>query len=734
MAGGFGTRLKPLTCLRPKPLVPILGKAMIDHVLNNLEKSGIKEHILTLFHLPQMIIDHFSAEDKIVDFTIEKEPMGTAGSVKEAANYLKETFIVASGDALTDIDVSKAIEFHRRKGALATIVLTRVAEPLEYGVVLSKADGTITRFLEKPTWGEVFSDTVNTGIYILEPSVLELIPAGRNYDFSKDLFPALLKANKPLFGYIADGYWSDVGSINQYRESHWDVLMGKVNGLVPYIDDQAQIDATALIRQPVCILANAKIGPGVKVGPFAVIGEGAVIEKDSSLSYTIVGNRTYIGKRVIAEGAIIDERAYVGDGSRLLDGSIISQGVTIGEQSLLTPKVRVYPEKHIGPMSIVNSDLIYGSLERGQLFSQKGLRGKLHSDLSLDTITRTGASFVEATGANSLATACDGSDKAKLVKRLLSAGAMAAGADVYDLGEQVLPAFKIGMLRRETNGGFYVFSEGESVAVRFLDAKGCYIDAAKERKIENLVKTGDGLHPQIEPGQLFFVPNPLEDYLKSFPELSLPKDTICDSMAGKRLFEAIGGNDQAKIKVQISTSGGDCRIWDEKGHELTTAEKEAASVYILLKEKKEAVKVPLGATSMLEEIAAELGGKVERVRLGLCYSETSVIPWHDAFRLVSLFTKYQEEPLQQILEKLPKKVQLVKELNCPLHKRSQAMLQFALEYSKECQEEAGLVYKDQSGFAYLQPDDYKPLIRLTVESDSMEMASELVEKISQKLR
>ena len=137
---------------------------------------------------------------------------------------------------------------------------------------------------------------------------------------------------------------------------------------------------------------------------------------------------------------------------------------------------------------------------------------------------------------------------------------------------------------------------------------------------------------------------------------------------------------------------------------------------------------------MLEEIAAELGGKVERVRLGLCYSETSVIPWHDAFRLVSLFTKYQEEPLQQILEKLPKKVQLVKELNCPLHKRSQAMLQFALEYSKECQEEAGLVYKDQSGFAYLQPDDYKPLIRLTVESDSMEMASELVEKISQKLR
>ena len=205
MAGGMGTRLKPLTCLKPKPLVPFMGKPLIDHVMDHLEANGIKEHILTLFHLPQMIIDHVSVQDRVVDFIIEKEPKGTAGSVKEAAEFLKNTFVVASGDSITDIDLKKALEFHRTKGALATIVLTRVPEPLEYGVVLTNADGKITRFLEKPTWGEVFSDTVNTGIYILEPEVLEYIPKGRSYDFSRDLFPALLKAGLPLLGYIAEG-------------------------------------------------------------------------------------------------------------------------------------------------------------------------------------------------------------------------------------------------------------------------------------------------------------------------------------------------------------------------------------------------------------------------------------------------------------------------------------------------------------------------------------------------
>ncbi len=731
MAGGMGTRLRPLTCQRPKPLVPFLGQPMLDHVLNHLEKNGIKEHIITLYHLPQMIIDYLRPKDYLIDFTIEKEPRGTAGSVKEAAAFLKSTFIVVSGDALTDIDLIKASEFHHQKGALATIILTRVAEPLEYGVVLTKGDGIITRFLEKPTWGEVFSDTVNTGIYILEPQILELIPPRRNYDFSKDLFPALLKANLPMYGYIAEGYWSDVGSINQYRQSHWDVLTGKVRGLNGYIDESAEIDPTAMIRQPVCILKKAKIAANVKLGPFVVVGEGVKIEQDSSLSYTIVNSKAYLDRGVTITGAIVGEKAFVGEGTRLLEGSIISEGVSIGERSLITPRVKIYPEKRIGPMSVINTDLIYGSIERGQIFSQKGLRGRLHRDITIDILLKTGVAFSESLDAYTIATACDGTDKAKLVKRIISSGIMAKGADLYDLGDQIIPAFKLSFSEGKYNGGFYVFLEGEQIVVRFLDSKGCYLDSGKERKIENLIKTSDGLHPDLEPGHLFFNPNHLQEYLKKYPNLVLTQDISCQSPAGKRVLEVLSPREQLGYKAQISASGEDCRVFDEKGEELTPAQIEALAVYFYSKSEPGLIKVPIGATSTVEEIASEFGSKVLRVRPGLCYSEESTIPWHDAFRLLSLFSTDRKEPLSIILKKIPLKIQITKELPCSLDRRSQTMLKFAEAFGENSKKEAGLFYRDETGFAYLEPDDIKPIVHLKVESKNMELATELAARISE---
>ncbi|MDD4693473.1 MAG: sugar phosphate nucleotidyltransferase [Firmicutes bacterium] len=734
MAGGMGTRLKPLTCLKPKPLVPFMGKPMIDHVLNHLEENGIKEHIITLFHLPQTIIDHVSVQDRIVDFTVEREPRGTAGSVKEAAGFLRSSFVVASGDSITDIDLKKAIAFHRKKGAIATIVLTRVAEPLEYGVVLTNADGKVTRFLEKPTWGEVFSDTVNTGMYILEPEVLSYIPAGRSYDFSKDLFPALLKAGLPLLGYIAEGYWSDVGSIMQYRESHFDVLNKKVQGINAYIDEEAKIDPAALVVQPVSILKGAKIGAKAKIGPYAVVGEGAVIGEDSEISHSIVGGKAYLGPRVIAEGSIIDERAYIGEGSRLLESTIVAEETQIGERSILTPRVKVYPGKTVGPMSVVNTDLIHGSIERGQLFTQKGLRGKLHRDLTVDILIKTGVAFAEVLGASVIASACSGDDKAEFVQKVLSLGVNSKGADVVDFGEQVVPSFRLEVTNSETDGAFYVFSEGEYVTVRFFDAKGCYIDANKERKIENLVKSGDGLNPDLEPGKVYYNPSQFISYLSHYQDFVVPKDTVCDSPAGRSLLEELGPKEHLGLRAQISASGEYCRIWDEKGHELTQAELEAASVYLSLKHTPKTIKVPLGSTSALEEIASELGGHIQRIRPGLCYTDESSLPWHDAFRFITLFCRNKDEPLYKIVEELPKKTQIVRELNCPLENRSGAMLRFASQYGENSKNEAGLYFRDDNSFLYLQPDEHKPLLHLTVEGSSMEVAEELVSKIQEMIQ
>jgi len=162
-------------------------------------------------------------------YSLEDTPLGTAGSVKQAEPHLKEgTFLIMSGDALTDINLEPALEFHRKNGALATLILARVPNPLEFGVVITREDGRITRFLEKPSWSEVFSDTVNTGIYILEPEIFDSMESGKPYDFSQDLFPLLLRAGKPLYGYVMNEYWSDIGSLQQYREAHIDILNGKV--------------------------------------------------------------------------------------------------------------------------------------------------------------------------------------------------------------------------------------------------------------------------------------------------------------------------------------------------------------------------------------------------------------------------------------------------------------------------------------------------------------------------
>ena len=231
MAGGFGTRLRPLTSNIPKPMVPMVNKPMMEHIVELLKAHGIKDIVSALFYQPNVITTYFgdgSAWDINMHYRKAEADYGTAGCVRFSKEFLDERFIVISGDVLTDFDLTAALRFHEQKKAKATLLLTRVSNPLQYGVVLTREDGKITRFLEKPSWGEVFSDTINTGIYILEPDVLELIPEKQEFDFSKNLFPLLLERDLGLYGYIAEGYWKDIGSLNEYQDAHSDVLRGEV--------------------------------------------------------------------------------------------------------------------------------------------------------------------------------------------------------------------------------------------------------------------------------------------------------------------------------------------------------------------------------------------------------------------------------------------------------------------------------------------------------------------------
>lgn len=236
LAGGFGTRLHPFTLEYPKPMIPLANKPVLAYTLDLLKRHFFYEVVIAVHYLGEQIQACFGNGRNLglaLYYAVEEKPLGTAGSIKNAQSYLdKETFLVISGDIITDIDLSMAVDFHRQKQALATVVLKEVANPSEYGVVMTDQSGRIRQYLEKPDHQPGISNVVNTGIYILEPEVLDYMKPNKAYDFSYDIFPLMVAQNAPLFGYLADGYWRDIGTVPSYRQAEADVLAGKVNPII----------------------------------------------------------------------------------------------------------------------------------------------------------------------------------------------------------------------------------------------------------------------------------------------------------------------------------------------------------------------------------------------------------------------------------------------------------------------------------------------------------------------
>src|SRR6266567_2370324 len=299
MAGGEGTRLRPLTSNQPKPMVPIVGKPCMEHILELLRTHGFDDVIVTVAFLPQAIRGYFGDGDALgieVSYSVEESPLGTAGSVRLAADQLDETFLVISGDALCDVDLTKLVEFHRDRGAAVTIGLKSVENPLEFGIVVTDDEGKVERFLEKPTWSQVFSDTINTGIYVLEPEVLRHIPTDRPYDFSKELFPLLLEMGRPLYGYVMDGYWQDIGNLDQYRQANYDALDGRIalniegiqlRGNI-WIGEGVDLEDLDQVEGPAFIGNNCRVARESSVGPYSVLGPGTTLRERGRVSRSVI--------------------------------------------------------------------------------------------------------------------------------------------------------------------------------------------------------------------------------------------------------------------------------------------------------------------------------------------------------------------------------------------------------------------------------------------------------------
>jgi mannose-1-phosphate guanylyltransferase/phosphomannomutase len=673
MAGGQGTRLRPLTSNQPKPMLPIVGEPMMQHILRLLRRHGFTDVVVTVQFLASVVRNFFgdgSDLDLNLTYATEEQPLGTAGSVKNAESMLTETFLVISGDAVTDFDLTEAVRYHREKGAAVTVLLQRVPDPLEFGIVITAEDGRIERFLEKPGWGEVFSDQINTGIYVIEPDVLSFIPPGEDFDFAHDLFPLLLDKGMPLYGYVAAGEWTDVGNLEAYLEVHRDVLDRKVQVEMPgfeleggiVLGEDAQIEPGARVRGPVYIGQNSRIESGAEVREHTVLGANCVVKAGAFLHRAIVHDNAYIGPAASLRGCVVGTNTDIGRGARLDEGVVVADQCRIGEGSVLNPRVKVYPFKIVEPGALVTQSIIWESRATRALFGDRGVAGLVNIDVTPESALRLAMAFASSLPKRSVIVASrDVTRTARIIKRAMVAGVNAAGVGVHDLELAPIPVARFYARSARANAGLTVRTaplDPASVEVQFFDGRGIDVDPATQRKIERIFYRDDlrrAFHHEI--GELSFPARGREYYVREMlnvvdaqavkdrrPKLVVDYGFGTTVLTGPPVLGALGAEvlavnatleeDRAVITEEeqqthleelsrlVAASGADLgamfdstgerlRLVDEHGHVLTPGE--ALLTFIALVARSTPfprIAVPVVTTRVAAEIAREHGGQV----------------------------------------------------------------------------------------------------------------------------
>ena len=501
LAGGKSTRLRPLTWELPKPMVSIMNVPVMDLILDLLKKHDFHDICATLMFMPQKIQDHYgngSQHGVSLCWNTEERPLGTAGSVQAIRDFCDEPFLVISGDCVTDFDLTAAMKFHKEQHAEATIVMTHVDVPIDYGVLLTDTSGNITGFQEKPRWGEVFTNQINTGIYILEPSVLDRIPPEVPFDFARDLFPDMLQHGSKLCGFNATGYWSDIGTLDAYTRTHFDILQGRMNIRLPgtevlpgiFTGANTTIDPTATLRAPLLIGSNCRIGPGVVLDGFCVIGDNTVLEEDVSISRSILWNGCYLDYAAEIRGSILANRVHLMHHALVSENTVIGDETIVREHASLRANVLVWPRKTVDPHATVDSSVIFSERRSNMLFGKSGLSGIINVDITPEFASRLGAAYGTKLGIHlTAAVSWDGSPPARLFRYAFLAGLLSTGVKVYEVEAGFLPVARQTIPLIGVAGGIHIMRDNDSterLQIFFLDSNGANVERDFEKSVENL--------------------------------------------------------------------------------------------------------------------------------------------------------------------------------------------------------------------------------------------------------
>ncbi|MGE5700570.1 MAG: sugar phosphate nucleotidyltransferase [Deltaproteobacteria bacterium] len=677
MAGGFGTRLRPLTEKLPKPMAYVANRPMMEHVIRLLAKEGITDLEVLLYFYPEKITSYFGDGSRWgvrINYVGAEADYGTAGAVKMAEERLNGAFLVISADIITDFDLSKALEFHTERKAAATIVLTRVPNPLQYGIVLTEEDGRIVRFLEKPSWGEVFSDTINTGIYIIEPEVLSLIPEKKNFDFSKNLFPAMLSRGDRLLGYIAEGYWKDVGNLSEYLNVHLDILAGKAaiefegkkaGGANVWIGENTHVEYTTELKN-VVIGKNCSVSGGAVVEN-SVLGDGCTVEDGSVVQSSVVWPRTIIHKGARLLENIIGSDCEIKGRAFLAERAVISDHCRIGTEAVVKANVKVWPHKVVEDGAVLSSSLIWGEKWARSLFGAYGIYGLANLEISPEFAAKLGAAYAATFGRKVvLSTSRDSHKASRMINRAIMTGMLSVGVDVHDYGVTPLPVVRfLARSHRDERGGVHTRKspfDAKFIDLKFFDDSGLDLSMGLEKNIESLFFREDFVRAEIEDtGQISFPVGGFDTYVDGFLK-SVDEETIrgrgfnividysygasalifprilgrlgVETVAlnamldpekitrtqeefdrGLHHLSAIARSLSAGFGVMIDTGGEKIFLIDEKGDVLSDwAALQIICLLICRKSRKGSVGVPVTASRNIEKIAAKFGMDVVRSR------------------------------------------------------------------------------------------------------------------------
>jgi mannose-1-phosphate guanylyltransferase/phosphomannomutase len=501
MAGGEGTRLRPLTSNQPKPMMPVANRPMMEHIIELLKRHGFDDIVVTVAFQANAIRTYFGNGSEFgvrMVYATEETPLGTAGSVRNAMDELDDSFLVISGDVLTDIDLASVVKFHQERDAMATIGLKAMDNPLEFGIVITRDDGSIERFLEKPSWGQVFSDTINTGIYVLEPAIFDYIEPDVSVDFSSEVFPQMLEDEKAVFGYVADGYWEDVGTLEAYIKAHQDVLDGHVGveiggfqvGEGVWLGEGTEIDPDASIVGPAIIGDFCRVEAGTRLGEYTVLGSNVRVGQESALERSVVHDNVYLGPGVRLRGAVVGRSSDLRRGARLEEGVVIGDECFIGEHAVIHPGVKVYPFKTVEHGAIVNSSIVWESRGARHLFGRNGVEGLANVDISPELAVRLAMAYgTTMKKGQTVVASRDTSRAARVLKRAMMVGLNSAGVDVADLEVATIPVTRFGVRNENADGGMSVRlsrEDPQSVVIRFFDSNGIDISESTQKKVERL--------------------------------------------------------------------------------------------------------------------------------------------------------------------------------------------------------------------------------------------------------